>query len=107
MPTKPATICNGCNEPVRGSCPACSRARERARGSAHQRGYGRRWRLQRAYVLAIEPICRTCKRVAANEVDHIKRKADGGTDDISNLQPLCKECHAIKTALENGKGGGI
>lgn len=30
-------------------------------------------------------------------IDHIKEIADGGTDDISNLQALCLSCHAVKT----------
>ena len=30
-------------------------------------------------------------------IDHIKEIADGGTDDINNLQALCLSCHAVKT----------
>jgi len=33
----------------------------------------------------------------ASEVDHIKPKGLGGTDDESNLQSLCVECHKEKT----------
>jgi len=32
------------------------------------------------------------------ETDHIIARADGGTDDASNLQCLCPNCHAFKTA---------
>lgn len=35
------------------------------------------------------------------EVDHITRWADGGDSNRMNLQPLCKHCHQLKTALEN------
>ncbi|WP_222914410.1 HNH endonuclease signature motif containing protein [Natrinema sp. SYSU A 869] len=36
------------------------------------------------------------------EVDHIERIADGGHPlGESNLQTLCSECHAEKTADEN------
>ena len=38
--------------------------------------------------------------IKATEVDHIKRKEDGGTDAIDNLQSLCGPCHATKTAKE-------
>lgn len=43
--------------------------------------------------------------VPGNEVDHIIPKEHGGTDDDSNLQTLCKECHKEKTIRErcNGK----
>lgn len=33
-------------------------------------------------------------------VDHIKRKADGGTNDISNLQLLCLRCHREKDEIK-------
>jgi len=43
----------------------------------------------------------------ASEVDHIVAKGDGGTDDPTNLQALCRRCHEEKTAkeraLRNGK----
>lgn len=36
----------------------------------------------------------------ATSVDHIIPKAHGGTDDDSNLESLCWECHRAKTARE-------
>jgi 5-methylcytosine-specific restriction protein A len=33
----------------------------------------------------------------ASEVDHIIDKADGGTDDDSNLEAICNPCHTAKT----------
>ncbi len=105
MPSKPATYCNGCGQAVRGTCPRCRAVREKGRPSAHARGYGAKWQKLRRYILALDPICRTCMRVAASEVDHIIRKADGGTDDTENLQGLCKECHKVKTLRENAGGG--
>lgn len=66
---------------------------------------GRRWMAIRAAVLANEPFCRKHQAqgimVAATEVDHIKRLADGGIDHPSNYQALCEDCHKEKTALEN------
>lgn len=39
---------------------------------------------------------------AANalEVDHVVPLADGGSDNFSNLQVLCKPCHTAKTTAE-------
>lgn len=34
------------------------------------------------------------------QLDHVVRLADGGADDISNLQALCPGCHATKTRAE-------
>ena len=35
------------------------------------------------------------------EIDHIISRADGGTNDLSNGQALCKVCHEKKTYQEN------
>ena len=43
---------------------------------------------------------RVCFITAGSEVDHILSKAKGGTDDLNNLQLLCKECHKKKTQEE-------
>ena len=39
---------------------------------------------------------------AAVAVDHVVPKAQGGTDDLENLQSICQECHDIKTQAEKG-----
>lgn len=82
------------------------RAEERRRGSRHERGYGALWTKLVEQVKREEPLCRPCKacgRVTpAAEVDHIKPKAQGGTDDRENLQGICSSCHAAKTAQEQG-----
>lgn len=38
------------------------------------------------------------------ELDHIINVAQGGTDDESNLQSLCVECHKVKTQKESQGG---
>ena len=35
------------------------------------------------------------------EVDHKKRLEHGGTNELNNLEALCRECHGEKTAMEN------
>ena len=67
---------------------------------------GRKWTRIRARQLRHHPLCAECLRkglvTEATEVDHITRLQDGGTDAPGNLQSLCHDCHAIKTAEENG-----
>lgn len=76
-----------------------------ARASSAARGYGGRWRKIRDAVLRREPLCRSCRLlgldVEATDVDHIVPRARGGTDEASNLQPLCHSCHSKKTATED------
>ena len=79
--------------------------------SRHERGYGTAWDRLRDTILKRDgylcQMCKVAKRVtSANHVDHIKPKADGGTDDPDNLQALCKACHADKTAGEGAIGRG-
>ncbi|EJB5612723.1 HNH endonuclease [Klebsiella oxytoca] len=33
-------------------------------------------------------------------VGYIKPKAHGGTDDLSNLESICRDCHKAKTARD-------
>lgn len=77
-------------------------------GSTTARGYGHTWRKLRERILKRDNyLCVKCAaigRVAvATDVDHIKAKAHGGTDEPSNLQSLCAPCHREKTAKEGKK----
>lgn len=67
---------------------------------------GRQWLRLRAQVLETEPRCLRClqagKLSAATQVDHIVPLKRGGSNEISNLQPLCHDCHAHKSAAERG-----
>lgn len=78
-----------------------------SRTSRHERGYGTAWdRLRQRILTRDKHLCQQCKRegrlTAASQVDHIKPKAQGGTDDAENLQAICGPCHAEKTTRENG-----
>jgi 5-methylcytosine-specific restriction enzyme A len=105
----------GCPALVRdgtGRCPkhpAVNRFADKRRGTRHERGYGTAWDKLRLVVLERDcGLCQPCRseqRVAAGTiVDHIKPKAEGGTDDLANLQTICAACHAIKTAAEARRG---
>ena len=51
--------------------------------------------------------CQMCKdnlKLNAFHIDHIQALANGGTNDIDNLQILCKECHYVKTKEEAEEG---
>lgn len=65
-------------------------------------GGARRMR-RNARFLRKHPLCKRCdakkpkRYTPAVEVDHIIPLTKGGTEDESNLQGLCKDCHEEKT----------
>ncbi len=66
------------------------------------------WRKLRLSVLNSEPLCRICKAAgkvtAAYLVDHIVPvKQCGEFWDRENLQPLCNDCHEIKSNAEGSR----
>jgi hypothetical protein len=71
---------------------------------------GRRGVALRERRLKREPLCRHCREKGivreAVTPDHILPLAFGGTDTDDNVQCLCAECHAIKTAIEGAAHGG-
>jgi 5-methylcytosine-specific restriction protein A len=73
-------------------------------GQKDRRLRGRAGVALRGRVRAEEPCCRSCladgKRVRTEEIDHIRPLSEGGTDERSNLQGLCKPCHDAKTKVE-------
>lgn len=60
----------------------------------------------RSRILARDPICKSCEAkgrvTVSTEVDHIISLDNGGSNDDANLQGLCHDCHADKTALDRG-----
>lgn len=75
-------------------------------GSHDKRTTGTTWQNIRKRVLSNNPLCVHCQQegrtTLAEEVDHILGLQFGGTDDLYNLQGLCKLHHAKKSALEQG-----
>ncbi len=80
------------------------------RPTAHERGYGARWRKLRARYLAAHPTCVDPFRLhagqvrVATDVDHIKPRVEGGSDRDDNLQSLCHSCHSHKTIMQTKFG---
>jgi len=65
----------------------------------------RQWRELRKLKLEQTPLCEECFRhgrtTPAQMVDHIVPINKGGAPlDINNLQSLCNQCHAVKTARD-------
>lgn len=114
MPVTPKRPCAhaGCPALVEyGKCDEHRKQAEQRRGSAHERGYGKRWQAARAGWLREHPLCAEHERqgliAAGNEVDHIIPHRGDMTLfwQRSNWQTLCKACHSSKTAREDGGFG--
>lgn len=75
-----------------------------------ERVRGRALQALRSRLLRAKPLCVMCDaqgRVrAATELDHVVALVNGGTNDESNLQGLCAECHDIKTRTDLGQRVG-
>ncbi|WP_299948316.1 HNH endonuclease [uncultured Microbulbifer sp.] len=114
MPARAKRYCARCRRVHAGKCPQAQNRWEswqRQKGSDTRRGYGAPWRKLRQPVIRRDKgLCQLCLlkglAVAGTHVDHIKPKSQGGTDDMDNLQLLCKPCHLTKTAQEGGGARG-
>ena len=77
-------------------------------GQLQRRTRGRALQALRHRILTRDcGLCQACIArgmvTVAVEMDHIVGIAKGGTDDDSNLQMLCLDCHADKSAADEGK----
>jgi len=96
----------GCPVKVpQGYCTYCRGLRNRAKGSATQRGYGADWERVRDAHRIRSPFCVECQKEGVtrvmDEVDHIvpfKTLDDPKRLDPNNLQSLCIEHHRRKQA---------
>ena len=82
---------------------------DKKRKSSTQRGYDTRWQKARRMYLNQHPLCLACQKehrtTTATVVDHIKphRGNQHLFWDVSNWQPLCKQCHDKKTMNERSQ----
>jgi 5-methylcytosine-specific restriction protein A len=127
MPVSAPKPCrhHGCGKLVgdgSGYCPDHKRAApgsfaDRTRGSRHERGYGTDWdKLRESIFRRDNGLCQECLRQGkltavghkpySAYCDHIVPKFEGGTDDDSNLQTLCRSCHQAKTDREKNRAQG-
>jgi 5-methylcytosine-specific restriction enzyme A len=134
MPTASPKPCCQCGVLVLDGTTRCTAHKARAgtfadrgRGTRQQRGYGATWDRTRAVVLQRDAgVCQPCRRHGifhgGQEVDHVVAKERGGTDELDNLQTICREVHRAKTTAEKlgqvwdeaawfaaraGRGGGV
>lgn len=110
MPKMPPKACGhpGCGDYATkgGRCDEHQRkAWEKAPGRNRSGEYGYAWQKLRLWVLRRDRyLCQECLRngrvTPATEVDHIKPKFEGGTDEACNTQGICRLCHKVKTQRE-------
>ena len=77
----------------------------------HDRIRGRRGVKHREQVRREEPLCRMClakgRVTPTQEIDHIIPLSEGGTNDRSNLQGLCRDHHLEKGGCRHRQRIGI
>lgn len=76
--------------------------------STTERGLGWEWQKARKQALKRDGhLCVPClhngRPTPATEVDHVLPRAKGGTDDLDNLESICRDCHQAKTAADEGR----
>ncbi len=114
MPWKPKTICSypGCQTLSHDRyCDKHKKQMAREENEKSSKLYTYQWRKASKEFLKKHPLCIHCERegrlTPATEVDHIR--PHGGDRKLfwnkKNWQPLCKNCHSKKTALEDGGFG--
>ena len=106
MPYKAKKPCahHGCRELTANRYCDAHAKQEAKRYNRHNRNpesnkrYGRTWKQIRAAFLSANPLCVVCVRngrlTPATLAHHKVKLSDGGTNDWSNLQALCSECHS-------------
>ncbi|MBN8431820.1 HNH endonuclease [Microbulbifer salipaludis] len=121
MPVKTKTPCRKCKRAHSNSNGYCDQHQDLATNwGEYQKRLGRqanRRYKSKEYLRNREIIkrlanglCEHCTKLGrvteGTECDHKVPRSRGGSDDVSNLQWLCKSCHARKTAQEGGGARG-
>jgi 5-methylcytosine-specific restriction protein A len=104
MPTRAPRICASPRCPNVQPCP--THARRPWGGTSQRERTGRPGLDQATRMRILRRDCYTCQACGAgqaNHVDHDLSRADGGTDDDSNLRTLCPDCHARKSGREGAR----
>ena len=102
-------LCTGCSrafrpeELRRSRCPACIKVYERARGSAHQRGYDHQHQRLAKQAIAAHPYCADCHSTEDLCADHIVPLSRGGTNTPSNYQVRCRSCNTARRNVDRRK----
>lgn len=101
----------GCGVLVRdgsGRCPKHPKATWAKKPTATKRITGRPLQRMRAALFDAKPFCAECERqgvlTLATERDHIVCLEEGGPDDDTNVQGLCRDCHDTKSKAERARG---
>lgn len=115
MPIKAKRPCSvpGCPALVSsGRCAKHQQARPKdTRPSFRKRGYLKgqepteRWEIQRARILARDPVCKICHLRPSRMADHVISLRRGGSRLDRNLQGACLSCGNRKTATQDGGFG--
>jgi len=100
---KPKSICSSCRK-IRGLSCVCipTKKFEGMKQNNYSLYNSKKWRKFAHQIRKDNPLCKICldegRTTPSQMVDHIKEINRGGSEwDISNLQALCKKCHAKKT----------
>lgn len=113
LPKRPCTYpgCRTLTDGRSSRCPVHTQERRAWKGTASETGRrltGRALQAARAALFAERPLCAECERNgrvrAATKRDHIVPVAEGGTEDPSNIQGLCEDCHDVKSEQERKRG---
>lgn len=106
MPSAPPRACRcGALVPAGKRCLRCTKAADKARGNASDRGYDADWRRVRSQHLTENPRCTSAGCGApAVEVDHVISVRDRPDLrlDRGNLRSMCKSHHSSRTIADQG-----
>jgi 5-methylcytosine-specific restriction protein A len=113
MPPRAKSICRaqGCNGLINapGYCEKHEHLKPKAWGNRSEQSKnrlgGRARQRARDRLFQSNPLCVHCElkglTALATERDHIIPLAEGGTEEPSNTQGLCTDCHKAKTQQES------